>query len=262
MRLTCKNCGWNQVSLLSECRNLQLDGKLQCLKCNSSNVKLKAKMESAINESYFSSESEIRDTILCGVFNQGVIVWDCSGKGGSYPDPVQVAGTMLVPKIGDIPIRYNERFYIIEIKFARYVGCSFKHEDGLFRPKRIRPLVTFKQSAQILKGASIMVLVAEPKFIETEIPAVSSENQSICEELLINKYKLRLASGEIPYDIWVLNRESFKKYWEGGFAFPEKEERRAISFGLLNSLVPENRSRATYSEIIDGEIGNLILKKL
>ena len=262
MGIICKNCGWTRPISVAECRQLRDQNQFRCPKCGNTDLKLEADVKDETIKYSFSSESEIRYIMLAGLFNQGVTVWDCEGEAGACPDPVWVADTKLVPRFGDIPFKYNGRFYIIELKFVRFVGCSLKQEDRLFRPKRIRPLVTFQQSIQIMKGASVMVVVAEPTFRGLGIPAVSSENQSTCEDLLNSEYKARLAMGEIPYNIWILNQDLFRRYWDGGFNFSERDWRRPLSLLLLKNLVPEAKSMMSFSEIRDGAIVDLILEKL
>ena len=76
-------------------------------------------LEFKMDQPFFTSEEEIRTLFINALFKKKIPLWNCRGEPGKCRDPINIGSISVVNIIGDIPIYFNNRFYVIELKFKK-----------------------------------------------------------------------------------------------------------------------------------------------
>ena len=216
---------------------------------------------------FFQLESEIRCVLINSFFKKGVAVWNCQGEAGKCPDPIFINNIPMRIAIGDVPIRYNERFYIIEIKFQNFFCKKVKIKSG-FMAVRDSAQIIEAQSKMILSGGGFLVIISEPPPKTVGINGFLEPDRKICEAQLIKSYKMKIANNNVPYNVWILDQQRFIKYWDEFLSNASIKTvkrnlvttiSRSISYKQLEKIIPEAKTTLTMQDIRNGKIVDLIL---
>jgi len=216
---------------------------------------------------YFTSEEEIRCFILNVFIKLGVMVWDCRAEAGKCSDPIWRDNISFALKYGDIPFFWNERFYMIELKFIKH-RCLYDEENGVYRLAIFSSNIDDTQSEIVLNGGGLLVVVAEPSTEEIGVPPIWKVLEDECEMESERLLWSELANGKYPYDIFILNQKQFSQFWLESLLkkkrkFKRKTTiRRVLDKSDLLKYASESRTQLTLQHITGGEIGKLILKAL
>ncbi|NVM53937.1 MAG: hypothetical protein HWN66_09570 [Candidatus Helarchaeota archaeon] len=266
----CLNCGWNGPISFTEARKIRLYKKFDCSKCGqgeSKNFKLEEPIPNKLETGVFMLEEELRYVLLNTIFEQGVIVWDCRPEFGKCPDPVEFEGILFVPKIGDIPVFLNKRFWEIELKFAK-LRCNWVTKAQQFGANRDDVRIEEAQSNMFLDGGGILLVMSEPPPTTVGIDRIIATKREDCEAQLDLKYRELIRQNKILYEIMIFNSKSFKELWgkilrggrggrkrRGGELIPYKR----FPIAQVQKTFPENTFYFTLEQIMEGELAKLII---
>ena len=259
-RAECKNCGQRKETL-----SVIDDGKSYLLP-----------------REWFENEEEVRNVIMNGFLKKGVDVWDCPAEFNRVKEPIIIDGIPFGISIGDFPFRWKGAYYIVELKFLKII-CAPVSESaytpygyispGKFSFRRIPKFILDGQSKMLREGGGFLIVVAEPSLKTVGLKQLFTDTAEDCQKRLLVSYKNKLAKNEIPYEVWILNQKSFLRLWNevlvGETAKPVGKDkwgktdiRRTLSISGLNTVVQDERTLLTVSEIVEGKITDIILEKI
>ncbi|MHA1358092.1 MAG: hypothetical protein ACTSRC_08280 [Candidatus Helarchaeota archaeon] len=270
MKIWCKNCGYSRELDCTEMEKLRIQKRFQCSKCNKWFELLEIELECPMQKKWFTDEEEVRCVLVNGSLKQGALVWDCRGEAGKCPDPLRAFGIPMILKSGDFFIFWNDRYYSIEVKLAKN-RCGKGGRTSLYYGKRKPPEIKQLQMNMLLGGGGVLVIVAEPTLTQEGFELGGYDNKRDCEKALIGEFKTKLGTGEIPYEVWILNQTRFKKVYDDSFGakpffnephLPLSKRRKRLGFNELKKSVPESRIEISITDFHNGRIMEIILQYL
>lgn len=231
---------------------------------------MQTEIEFEMAKPYFTSEEEIRLTIINALFRRGVIVWNCGAEGNQCPDPVVIRNLPLVPVNGDFVFLNKGKYRVGEIKISkescRYILAKKSYEAG-----RDTPIIPKEQICLLRKGGGILIIVAEspPSTVSMERP--KGVTKEICEKEIREKYHRLVGESKIPYEVYLLNQKRFEIFYQEfleSSSWKVKKWRdvvryyKRLNLTELNKLVPESKVLLTINDFLDGRIADEIMNIL
>ena len=227
---------------------------------------------------FFTKENEIIMVLTNSFVRRQVKVWLCNAEFFGCGYPLDITPVFLVPLVGDIPIYLNNRYYVIELKFS-YQFCRWRPDGQRYVTIRGDLPLWRDQWDLMLNGEGVLVIVSEPLPSEVKLRQARELTRENCKKKIV-EFKSKLASGEIPYDVFVYNHKRFKIVWEavleplrvcqkrrsGRKAATQfarrKEVFRRIPIYKLKREFPDWVIQLTMSEIQQGGLADAILEVL
>ena len=219
---------------------------------------------------YLKSEENLRNILLKTLKKKGITIWDCRGEPGKCFNPIIIDGTPMVNIVGDIPFLYNDRYYVIELKFKKN-RCAYITKDKLFGTQRDTLMFDESQLKLILENGGVFVILSEPTPLSLKIPLIRGNSREECEKKLIKAIKIPLAENFFSYEVWILNQKFLQKINEKYLKHKKPKRRnffnryieyKSLPWKELQNIVPESMIKLTLSDIKNGKIGDKIISIL
>lgn len=279
MKMRCSNCGWSRVVSPDEVKRLLSLKQFYCTNCKERYRMLDYEIPVKMKNWFFSLEKEIYLVLTNSFVKRQVKVWLCNAEFFGCADPLDITPVYLVPLTGDIPIYLNNRYYVIELKFS-FQTCRWRSDGKKFVSKRTGNPLWRDQWNLMLDGGGVLVIVAEPLPSEVGLRQVRELTKGECRKKFVKVFKNKLATGEIPYDVFIYDHERFKVVWEavmegvkvstkqrsGRKAFTQfalrKEVYRDLPIRKLKRKFPDWVLPLTMQEIRQGGLADAILDVL
>jgi hypothetical protein len=282
LKVICNNCGKHRYLSKKDIKQVVQDGKFICGDCKRINAKIDDEKPYLLPHGWFENEEDVRRVLMNGYIKKGVDVWDCPAEFDRVNEPIIINGIPFGILVGDFPFRWNGAYYIVELKFLE-VTCARVSKSaytqygfappGKFSFRRTSKFILDGQSKMLREGGGFLIIVAEPSLETVGLEQLFTKTFKECQKKLLMLYKSKLAKNEIPYEVWVLNQESFLRLWDGVLVgetakpvgkdrWGKTDIRRTLSLLGLKTVVHDDHTLLTLSEIIEGKITDIILEKV
>ncbi|NVM53938.1 MAG: hypothetical protein HWN66_09575 [Candidatus Helarchaeota archaeon] len=270
LEIWCTNCGFHRPVNYTKIRKLRKNNEFICENCKMKIFQVQTGQPCAMRSIVPTLEKELRDFFLIGFVQKEIDVWDCQGEFGKSPDPIIINGIPMRIVTGDIPFYWKEKYYIIELKLAK-LNCGKQGGQGIYTDRRELISLRSSQWKMLLSGVGILIIVVEPKPSQIGLIRIEGKTKEDCQELIENLYRQWIANDLIPYDVYILNGELFKEYWEKSLrdkqtrsrtVFGHDEYFKTVTLRDIDKLIPAAKVCVKYSELLNGKIIDVILGRL
>lgn len=269
VEIWCNNCGFHRPVSYDEIRRIHQHSKFECGKCESTFFKIKTELPVKMRTITPTLRDELRTILINGFVIKNIDVWDCQGDYGKCPDPIIVDGIPMRLVTGDIPFFWNGKYYIMELKLSK-LYCKMSGKDH-FIDSRTSIRLRKKQWELLLGGAGILVMVVEPNPYLSRLIKIEARTKKECENLLRMPYRHWIQNNQLPYDVYILNAEQFKTYWEKSLKYRKARSKyvrkhseyyKTVTLQSINEIIPEVKHQVMYSDFLNGNIVDLILENI